>query len=94
MGAFSLHREHNPNAEILLYDDRGHTLSRSVRAEDNIKRDCAGRPRRKMYKNECYFKWEVDCHYHYCSRDDVFDIDESFMDAVESFYAKALEERR
>jgi len=84
----------NPNAEILLYDDRGHTLSRSVRAEDNIKRDCAGRPRRKMYKNECYFKWEVDCHYHYCSRDDVFDIDESFMDAVESFYAKALEERR
>lgn len=82
----------NKNAQVLLYDDRGHTLSRSVAAEDRIKRDCYDKPRRKMQRNECYFKWEVDCHYHYCDRKDVFDIDKAYMDEIEKFYSAALEE--
>lgn len=80
----------NPRVEKLIYEDRGHTLSRSVEAENTIKKDIVGKPRRKVRKGECYFKYEVDVHYHYSAREVVFDTDEAFMDKVEAFCSSAL----
>ena len=74
----------------LLYEDRGHTLSRSVEAENTVKKDVAGKPKRKMRKDESYFKYEVDVHYHYSAREVVFDTDLAFMDKVGDFYKSAL----
>lgn len=80
----------NRKVQKLVYDDRGHTLSRSVEAENTIKADVAGKPRRKIRKGESYFKYEVDVHYHYSAREAVFDTDVTFMDKVENFYESAL----
>lgn len=80
----------NKNARILVYEDRGHTLSRPVAAEDVIKADIVGKPRRKLRKDECYFKYEVDVHYHYSKKEVVFATDEGFMDKAEEFFRAAL----
>lgn len=79
----------NPKVKKLVYEDRGHTLSRPVEAENIIKADCAGKPHRKMYKGECYFKYEVDVHYHYSKKEVVFATDEEFMNTAAEFFAQA-----
>lgn len=80
----------NKRVQKLLYEDRGHTLSRSVEAENTIKKDVAGKPRRKPGKDESYFRYEVDVHYHYSAREVVFDTDLDFMNKVGDFFKNAL----
>lgn len=80
----------NPNVSRVVFEDRGHTLSRSVAAEKIIENDFAGKPRRKMYSRESYFKYEVDIHYHFSDKKVVFDTDEKFMDIAGGFFEKVL----
>lgn len=84
----------NPKAEFLLYEDRGHTLSRPVASEDRIKEDSKGKRYREPYDGCNIFHYNVRGHYAWSSKEDVYAIDQDFMDQVDDFYVRAIEKDR
>lgn len=80
----------NPNAEFVVFTDRGHTMSRTLDAEARINADAAGKwydvPRGK----DNLFRYNVEMHYAWSEKEIVYATDDAFMDVVEDFFARAL----
>ena len=85
----------NPNTEYLLFEDRGHTMSRPREDEKKISEDLKGK-KSKIVKNAKYntFQYNVDIRYEYSDKATVFAIDEEFMDAVNDFFERCIEKRK
>ena len=77
----------NPYVEYLDYEDRGHTLSRPIETEKSILKSLEGKPIVKQGKTNV-FQYNVDNKYRYCTLDEMFEIDESYMDTILAFIEK------
>ena len=82
----------NSKAEFVLYTDRGHTLSRPKESEKRISEDCLDKQCTWKEKGNI-FVYKVDMHYEWSSKEDINAIDCEFMDVVDEFYTKALNEK-
>lgn len=81
----------NPYARFILFEDRGHTLSRPRDCEKIIREKfVANSDYRKLEKNESMFKYHVDMHYNNASLEEIYGLDTDFMEMVCDFYDKAL----
>ncbi len=87
-----VHRDEitDPYAEYLLYTDRGHTLSRPVDAEKRISAEHKSGRNTLSGKGVNIFQYNVDEHYQFSAKEVVFATDESFMQAVDDFFTRAL----
>ncbi|MGN0771751.1 MAG: alpha/beta hydrolase [Christensenellales bacterium] len=79
----------NQQAKFVLYDDRGHTLSRPIESERRIGEDCKDRQCSWKEKGNI-FVYKVDMHYEWSSKEDINAIDTQFMDTVDEFYSNVL----
>lgn len=83
----------NPRAEFILYEDRGHTLSRPVAAEKRIDSDYRAGKNALPSKGVNIFQYNVDAHYQFSPKEVVFATDDEFMNAVDDFFTRALARR-
>ena len=81
----------NPLAEYLLFEDRGHTMSRPKEEEKKIAESAAGK-KSNIVKTSSYntFQYNVDIRYEFSDKETVFAIDDEFMDAVNDFFERCL----
>lgn len=84
----------NPNAEFIVFDDRGHTLSRPVESEKRITLSAKGKRYDAPRNGSNIFQYNVSAHYAWAEKADVYAIDETFMDLVDDFYTRAIEATR
>lgn len=91
-----VHRDEitNPQAEFLLFEDRGHTMSRPREAEKQVNADLVGKTS-EIVKTPKYntFQYNVDIRYEYSTKETVFAIDDEFMDQVNDFFERCLQKR-
>lgn len=91
-----VHRDEivNPNAEYILFTDRGHTLSRPVAAESRISEDYRNNRKGPLEaKGANVFQYNVDDRYRFSDKKTVFAIDDAFMEQVDDFFTRALAAR-
>ena len=81
----------NPKAEFHKFDGLGHTLYRPVWAEKSITEKRAGKEPLKQ-NGENVFQYFMDDRYRFSLREEVFGLDEDYMDTVEEFYERARKE--
>ncbi len=80
----------NPRAEFHSYDNLGHTLYRPIDAEQRITQNRLGKEPLKL-KDENIFQYFMDDRYRFSTREDVFGLNEEYMDMLEDFYRRARE---
>ena len=80
----------NPQAEFVIFEDRGHTISRPVEAEAEIKRLHKGKKTQLAMGKTNIFEYNVNTGYEYCDKSLVYATDYEFMDSVNDFFEKAL----
>lgn len=85
----------NPKAEFMLFEDRGHTLSRPKEEEKKIAQSVVGK-KTNIVKTAQYntFQYNVDIRYEFSDKESVFAIDDEFMDAVNAFFERCLAARQ
>lgn len=81
----------NPQAKYLLFEDRGHTMSRPRGLEKKISDDLLGK-KTKLVKTSDYniFQYNVDIRYEYSDKQTVFAVDDEFMDMIDAFFCDCL----
>lgn len=84
----------NPQAEFLIFDDRGHTMSRSIAAEKQINADAKGKWYDTPRGKDNLFRYNVEIHYAWSDVKTVYDTDEAFMDQVDAFYRRVLDAKK
>ncbi len=84
----------NPYARFVIYDDRGHTLSRPPEVEQKIRELHNGKKTNLKLGDSNIFEYNVNVGYEYCDRLTVFEIDEKFMDEVNSFFKEVLDKEK
>ena len=84
----------NPRVEYLLFEDRGHTMSRPRKDEIKIAKSVEGKKSR-IIKTAKYnmFQYNVDIRYEYSDKQTVFATDDKFMDMINAFFERCLEAR-
>ena len=84
----------NPRVEYLLFEDRGHTMSRPREDEIKIAKSVEGKKSR-IIKTAKYntFQYNVDIRYEYSDKQTVFATDDKFMDMINAFFERCLEAR-
>lgn len=83
----------NPNAKFVLFEDRGHTLSRPRECEKRIVESCAGK--KCTWENRGnIFVYNVDMHYEWADEKDINAIDDEFMDMVDEFFMQSLKGKK
>lgn len=89
----AIHSAENTNefAEFVVFDDRGHTLSRPTDVEKEIKKLHNGKKTQLKLGKSNIFEYNVNVGYEYCERLTVFAIDEEFMDSVNAFFESVLD---
>ncbi len=80
----------NPQAKFVLFEDRGHTLSRPVEAEREIKRLHKGKATQLPMGKSNIFEYNVNTGYEYCDKSLVFATDYAFLDSVNEFFEESL----
>lgn len=80
----------NPQAKFVIFEDRGHTLSRPVAAEREIKRLHKGKKTQLALGKTNIFEYNVNTGYEYCDKSLVYATDYEFMDSVNEFFEGVL----
>lgn len=80
----------NPKAEFHVEEGLGHTLYRPTWAEDNINKARAGKETLKN-DGENIFQYFMDDRYRFSKREEVFGLNEDYMDKVENFFQRTRE---
>ncbi|MEG2413186.1 MAG: alpha/beta fold hydrolase [Clostridia bacterium] len=81
----------NPNARFVLYEGRGHTLSRPIADEKQICDDCNGKILVLANNtNVNLFQYAVNMHYEWSDIEKIYSIDEEFMDGINDFFQEVL----
>ncbi len=78
----------NKKAEFHIYDNLGHTLYRPLEAEASITKKREGKAPLKL-KDENIFQYFMDDRYRFSTREEVFGMNEEFMDTIEDFFVRA-----
>lgn len=81
----------NPNAEFVIFEDRGHTLARPVETEKHLKQINKSHVSQIKRGKTNIFEHNVNVWYEFADRREVNKVDEAFMDKVLDFYLKALD---
>lgn len=77
----------NKNAEVHIYEDRGHTIYRPIECEKNIDRAREGKEK-LVNVDDNVFTYFMNDRYRFSPREDVFGLDEEFMNQIEEFFSK------
>ncbi len=77
----------NKKAEFHIYEDRGHTIYRPIECEKNIDRARAGKEK-LVNIDDNIFTYFMNDRYRFSPREDVFGLDEEYMDQIEEFFSK------
>ena len=89
---YSIERLHdkckNKKAIFEEYTDRGHTLYRPKECEANINAARLGKETLQIEKDDNIFTYFMNDRYRFSPREDVFGLDEAYMDRVEEFFSK------
>lgn len=80
----------NPQAKFVVFEDRGHTLSRPIEAEQEIKRLHKGKKTQLAMGKSNIFEYNVNTGYEYSDKSLVYATDYEFMDSVNEFFEQAL----
>ena len=88
--AINQKKNKNPQAQFIIFEDRGHTLSRPVEVEKEIKRLHKGKKSKIAMGNTNIFEHNVNTGYEYCDKSLVYATDYEFMDSVNEFFEEAL----
>ncbi len=83
----------NPNAKFVLYEDKGHTLSRPIDCDRRIDESCVGKTCNWEEKGNV-FVYNVDVHYEWADEKDINAIDDEFMDMVDEFYTQSMQAKQ
>lgn len=81
----------NPQAEFVIYEDRGHTLSRPPEIERYIQKLHYGKKIPLKLGKGNVFEYNLNCWYELCDTETVYIIDNGFMDSVNAFFEKQLD---
>ncbi len=80
----------NPQAKFVVFENRGHTLSRPIEAEQEIKRLHKGKKTQLAMGKSNIFEYNVNTGYEYSDKSLVYATDYEFMDSVNEFFEQAL----
>ncbi len=80
----------NKRAEFHTHENLGHTLYRPTDAEARITANRLGKEPLKL-NNENVFQYFMDDRYRFSTREDVFGLNEEYMDMIEDFYNRVRE---
>ena len=80
----------NPQAKFVIYEDRGHTISRPKEVEQEIKRLHKGKKSQIAMGNTNIFEHNVNTGYEYCDKSLVYATDYEFLDSVNDFFEEVL----
>ena len=78
----------NKFAEFYVHDGLGHTLYRPTWAEKSIDEKRAGKEP-LVNKGDNIFKYFMDDRYRFSTREEVFGLNEEYMDKVEEFFQRS-----
>ncbi|MDE6189919.1 MAG: lysophospholipase [Clostridia bacterium] len=80
----------NPQAQFVVFEDKGHTLSRPSEVEKEIKRLHKGKKTQLKMGKTNIFEYNVNTGYEYCDKSLVYATDYDFLDSVNDFFEAAL----
>lgn len=89
----AIHKDENknPQAKFVIFEDRGHTLSRPSDVEKEIRRIHKGKKTQLTMGKTNIFEYNVNTGYEYCDKSLVYATDYDFMDSVNEFFLAALD---